>query len=445
MSVIAAAHDTIVALSSGQVPAGIAVVRVSGQRTSALLQEIAGSLPAPRRAEYRTFRASDGSWIDSGLILFFPSPASFTGEDCGEFHVHGGRAVVTAMLAELTSRDGVRLADAGEFTRRALHNGKMSLTGAEATADLISAETEAQRRFAIANFSGAHAALYAEWRRRIIHARAMIEAEIDFSDEEDVPGSVSASIWEDIRRLRDEIAAHADGYRKAEIVRDGFDVVLIGSPNAGKSSLLNAFARRDVAIVTAEPGTTRDLIEIVLDLEGLKVRVTDTAGLRETTSSVEQIGIERALQRAKQADLVLLLDDLSSSSQHHLSSLEPLGAVRVGTKADIAETTRDRHEADHAISVITGEGLEDLLKDIAARASLSAPGVGDVLPWRLRHVELLRGAIRHLDAAPAHVSGGLEIRAEELRLASEDLGRIVGEIDTEDLLDAIFSTFCIGK
>ena len=223
-------------------------------------------------------------------MLFFAGPASFTGEDCAEFHLHGGRAVVSAMAEALAEFDGVRPAEAGEFTRRAFLNGKMDLVEAEALADLIAAETEAQRRFALSGAGGIQSALYAGWRKRIVHARAMIEAELDFAEEGDVPGSVSAAVWDDVRRLIAEIEAHLAGFHRAEIIREGFSVVIAGPPNAGKSSLLNALARRDVAIVTEEPGTTRDLVHVALDLRGMKVVVTDTAGIREGAGRVEAIG-----------------------------------------------------------------------------------------------------------------------------------------------------------
>ena len=231
-------RDTIVALSSGQLPAGVAVVRVSGRATRAVLIAVSGSVPASRVARYGVLRLPDGSALDSGFTLFFPTPHSFTGEDCGEFQIHGGRAVVDALMRAICSVDGCRLAEAGEFTRRAYLNGKMSLLDAESTADLISAETEGQRRFAVSNAKGGHAALYSAWRSRLIRGRALIEVELDFSDEGDVPGSVSDQVWRDVAVLADEIGEHARGYSKAEMLRDGFDVVLVGAPNAGKSSLL---------------------------------------------------------------------------------------------------------------------------------------------------------------------------------------------------------------
>ena len=258
-------------------------------------------------------RSADGRLLDHGLTVFFPGPASFTGEDSCELHVHGGRAVIGAILEAVAQIDGFRHAEAGEFSRRAFLNGKIDLTGAEALSDLVSAETEAQRRFALTNASGAQSELYGEWRRRIIHARAMIEAELDFSDQEDVPGSVSERVWADMQALIKAVDDHLATYRRAEIIRDGYKVVILGEPNAGKSSLLNALARRDVAIVTDEPGTTRDLVEVTLDLEGLKTIIVDTAGIRETAGKVEAIGIARAFEAAETADLILELRDLSGN------------------------------------------------------------------------------------------------------------------------------------
>ncbi|MDQ6434162.1 tRNA uridine-5-carboxymethylaminomethyl(34) synthesis GTPase MnmE [Mesorhizobium sp. LHD-90] len=438
-----ASPDTIVALSSGHLPSGVAVVRVSGPGARAAIASLSGSLPVPRMARYGALRSPDGALLDHGLTLLFPAPNSFTGEDCAEFQVHGGRAVVEAVLETITGLPGCRLAQPGEFSRRAFLNGKMDLLATEATADIVNAETEAQRRFAMLNSGGGHAALYAQWRERLIRARAFIEAELDFSDEGDVPGSVSDEIWRDVAALRREIDAHAAGYGKAEIVRDGFDVVLIGAPNAGKSSLLNALAHRDVAIVTAEPGTTRDLIEVALDIGGLKVRVTDTAGIRGNAGTVEMIGIERALARARTAGLVLLLEDLTDPVAVE-EDLQAVDVVRIGTKADLAPPGGgDDH--DLRISCVSGQGLPDLLDMIGRKARAAAPLMGELVPWRIRHVELLHECSRQLDAALADPTASLELRSEELRLAATALGRISGAVDVEDLLDVIFSQFCIGK
>ena len=263
-------RDTIFALSSGGLPSGVAVVRLSGPHVCAALEAIAGRVPPARVATLCRLRDSDGGKIDRGLVLFFAGPASFTGEDCGELHVHGGRAVVATLLRRLGGLPGLRQSEAGEFTRRAFLNGKIDLTGVEGLADLLAAETEAQRRLAVENAEGGQRTLYAGWRSRLVHARAMIEAELDFADEADVDGPVSEHIWKDLGELSGEIAQHCAGFSAAEIVREGFRVALMGAPNAGKSSLLNALARREVAIVTDVPGTTRDPIEIALDLRGGK-------------------------------------------------------------------------------------------------------------------------------------------------------------------------------
>lgn len=439
--------DSIVALSSGRLPAGVAVLRISGPQTRFVVETIAGGMVKERAAVLRKLRAPDGTVLDSGLVVFFPGPASFTGEDVAEFHVHGGRAVVARMLEVIAGFEGVRHAEAGEFTRRAFLNGKVDLVETEALADLVNAETEAQRRFAIRNAEGVQSDLYMGWRRRLIHARAMIEAEIDFADEDDVPGSVSDTIWSDVGAMIGEIDRHIAGFHAAEIIRDGFEVVILGAPNAGKSSLFNALARRDAAIVTDEPGTTRDLLEVTLDLGGLRVRLTDTAGLREAPGKVEAIGIEKARAKADRADLLLLLEDmLSPGDIGPLPSTAPL--LRVGTKLDLLDEGAGRESADRydlVISVVSGTGVEALMAEIGRRAAEAADDVGDVLPSRLRHVELLSETNRHLARATDDGTAGHELRAEELRLAADRLGRIVGAIDAEDMLDVIFSQFCIGK
>ncbi|ODA92206.1 tRNA uridine-5-carboxymethylaminomethyl(34) synthesis GTPase MnmE [Mesorhizobium sp. SEMIA 3007] len=439
--------DSIVALSSGRLPAGVAVLRISGPQTRFVVETIAGGMVKDRAAVLRRFRAPDGTVLDSGLVIFFPGPASFTGEDVAEFHVHGGRAVVTRMLEIIASFDGVRLAEPGEFTRRAFLNGKVDLVEAEALADLVNAETEAQRRFAVQNAEGVQSELYLSWRRRLVHARAMIEAEIDFADEDDVPGSVSDTVWSEVRAMIGEIDRHIAGFHAAEIIRDGFEVVILGAPNAGKSSLFNALARRDAAIVTDEPGTTRDLLEVTLDLGGLRVRLTDTAGLRDAPGKVEAIGIEKARAKADRADLLLLLEDiLAPRAIGAVESTAPL--LRVGTKLDLLDGQAAGDAAgryDFVISVMNGTGVEALLAEIGRCAADAAGDVGDILPSRLRHVELLGEANRHLLRAIDEHTSGQELRAEELRLAADRLGRIVGAIDVEDLLDVIFSQFCIGK
>lgn len=436
--------DSIVALSSGRLPAGIAVIRISGPKTRFVVETIAGGMVQDRVATLRKLRADDGSLIDNGLVLFFPGPASFTGEDVAEFHVHGGRAVAGRMLETMAGFDGVRHAEPGEFTRRAFLNSKLDLVETEALADLVNAETEAQRRFAVLNAEGAQSALYLGWRRRLIHARAMIEAEIDFSDEEDVPGSVSDAVWTDVRAMIDEISRHIDGFHAAEIIRDGFEVVILGAPNAGKSSLFNALARREAAIVTDEPGTTRDLLEVVLDLNGVRVRVTDTAGLREAPGKVEAIGIEKARAKAHTADLMLLLEDLANPVA--ISEIPAdIPALRIGTKVDLLKGAPPSGGYDALISTVEGTGLAELLAEIGARAAAAIGDAGDILPSRLRHVELLSETRRFLTSALSGQERGQELRAEELRLAADRLGRIVGAVDVEDLLDVIFSQFCIGK
>jgi tRNA modification GTPase len=438
--------DSIVALSSGRLPAGVAVIRISGPQSRFVVETIAGSMVKNRVAAYRKFRAPDRSVLDSGLVVFFAGPSSFTGEDIAEFHVHGGRAVVARMLETIANFDGVRHAEPGEFTRRAFLNGKVDLVETEALADLVNAETEAQRRFAVQNAEGVQSELYLGWRRRLIHARAMIEAEIDFADEDDVPGSVAETVWSDVQAMIGEIARHVEGFRAAEIIRDGFEVVILGAPNAGKSSLFNALARREAAIVTEEPGTTRDLLEVVLDLEGMRIRVTDTAGLREAPGRIEAIGIEKARTKAHSADLLLLLEDMLNPAAVGTMPAD-VPALRVGTKVDLLQ---DRKQAlatryDAVISTRDGTGLAALLAEIGHRAAAQIGQVGDILPSRLRHVELLNETKRFLLAAVTGNERGQELRAEELRLAADRLGRIVGAVDVEDMLDVIFSQFCIGK
>lgn len=437
--------ETICALSSGSLPSGVAVIRLSGPHVRFVLETIVGLIPQPRVAELRTFRRQDGTVLDRGLVLYFEGPSSFTGEDVAEFHVHGGRAVVAALLQDISALPGCRLAEAGEFTRRAFVNGKIDLLGAEATADLVTAETEAQRRFASSAGDGRQAHLYEGWRQEILNARAAVEAELDFSDQDDVEDGVAERILVRLPELRREIEGHLGGYTKAELLHDGFRVVLIGPPNAGKSSLLNALARRDVAIVTDEPGTTRDALDVLLDLGGIFVVVTDTAGLRETQSKAEQIGVERSISRARSADMLIEVEDASIPPVGWSPPLVDAPRLRVGNKVDLCQSAQADGIFDICLSTLTGFGIDRLLEEIGRRAAETAPQRGELIPWRQRHVDLLTSCSGHLQAAMGDESQSLEIVAEELRLASDCLGRLSGRVDVEDILGSIFAQFCIGK
>jgi len=432
-------RQTIYALSSGGLPSGVAVIRISGPATVSALQHLIGTLPAPRQANLRTIRNRNGEPIDSGLILFFPGPASFTGEDCAELQVHGGRAVVQSLLFSLSEIAGLRLAVEGEFSRRAFENGKLDLVEIEGLADLIAAETEMQRRLAVEHSSGHLSKLYDSWAERLTRCRALIEAELDFADEDDVPGSVSDQVWAEVNRLQSEISAHLANAGAGEIIRDGFKVVIAGPPNAGKSSLMNALAQRDVAIVTDIAGTTRDVLQVDLDIGGFLVKLYDTAGLRETEERVEREGIRRAENLVAQADLVLYLHDQSSGlgAEHAVSSD---GRVNIGTKADLGTAS---NAFDLSISVQTGDGLDKLKELIGERITRTVRPESLALPSRLRHKDSLAECLQAIGIALS--AGELDLRAEELRVAANALGRITGRVDVENLLDVIFSEFCVGK
>jgi tRNA modification GTPase len=436
-------QDTIFALSSGRLPSGVAVVRISGPQVRFVIETILGKAIEPRYAAYKTFQTRKGDAIDKGLALFFPGPNSFTGEDCAEFHLHGGIAVVEKLLEELNTFPNSRIAEAGEFTRRAFTNGKMDLTIAEGLADLIAAETEGQRRLALQVASGAQRQLYTEWRQKLIRSRALIEAELDFADESDVPGSVSGQVWEQLKSLQSEITRHIESGKRAAMLRDGLHVVIAGAPNAGKSSLLNFLAGREIAIISEEAGTTRDLLEVKLNLGGIPVYVTDTAGLRETTSQVERIGIERARERAAEADLVLLLEDM----QNPIAVTWEEGSAdiwTVGTKADLGNAAGSAYW-QFEISTKTADGLDQLLKALQSFAEERIGLINDAVPTRQRHINLLQSTIFEISIAAERDDLPLELRAENMRRASQYLGRITGDVDVEEILDVIFSQFCIGK
>ncbi|MDK9696577.1 MAG: tRNA uridine-5-carboxymethylaminomethyl(34) synthesis GTPase MnmE [Siculibacillus sp.] len=446
--------ETIYALSSGGVPAGIAVIRISGPRCRFVLETMIGAVPEPRRASLRSIRDGDGSEIDRGLVLWFPGPASFTGEDMVEFQVHGSRAVVRALRRRLDEVGGLVPAEPGEFTRRAFLAGRIDLTEAEGLADLLAAETESQRRQAATQAGGALRRLYGGWRERLIRIRALVEAEFDFAEEEDVPGSVAEEAWRDAGRLREEIVSHLAAAVQGERVRAGLQVVLLGHPNAGKSSLLNALAERDVAIVTEEAGTTRDLIEVHLDLGGWAVTVVDTAGLRIDAGRVEAEGIRRAIERGRAADLILWLrapdDPGEAPAKMEIGGTE---VWEVATKLDLlperkagrAEKRFESATEVFALSTVTGAGLGDLIGALRERVSSAGGAAGDIVPSRERHRNLLSRVVAELDRALDNGRVEAELRSEDLRRAGDELGRITGEIGVEDLLDVIFREFCIGK
>ena len=425
--------DTIFALASGAGRAGVSVVRLSGPATLAALAALAGPLPPPRTAALRRL-ARDGAEIDVGLVLWFPAPASFTGEDVAELHVHGGVAVREALFAALPGL-GLRPAEPGEFSRRAVENGKLDLTQAEAIADLVDAETEAQRRQALRQHDGALSDLYEGWRSRLIMAVGRAEAAIDFSDD-----GVGEAEFDAARQaamdLSHEIRAHLDDAGRGEALRDGVRLAIIGTPNAGKSSLLNALAKRDVAIVSDIAGTTRDVIEVRLDLGGVLVIAADTAGLRDSGDVIEAEGVRRALARAKEAHLTLLLLD-AHAAQH--GAAIPDGVTpdfTVWNKADLTP-----HDGI-SLSLKTGEGLPALLELLQQKVQQKFAGDAPALT-RARHRVALAEALAALTHAEA--AAAPELLAEDLRLAMRAVGRITGRVDVEEVLDFVFRGFCIGK
>jgi tRNA modification GTPase len=484
------ARETIYALSSGRPPAAIAVVRISGPRAGEALKALAGKIPAPRRATLARIRGHDGEIVDDALALWFPGPRSETGEDVVELQLHGGRAVIAAVFAALSKLAGLRPAEAGEFSRRAFENGKLDLTAVEGLADLVMAETEGQRRQAFRQRAGVLGNRAENWRAQLIQALALVEARIDFPDEADVPQDLVTPALQIARSLEGEIAsALADGGR-GERLREGLMVAIAGPPNAGKSTLLNRIAKREAAIVSPYAGTTRDVIEVHLDLGGLPVTLLDTAGIRETDDPVELEGVRRARERASSADLVLWVVDASSSvTERSFPKAErSQGAPPtwlVCNKIDLIQNDKirnelnnqnnpnnepglrtnksltnmvskklidknefefKRNELEFEISAVTGEGLPQFFAQLTQYAEHFLSGAESALVTRERHRRALGDVLSALRRAlGSKISGHEDLLAEELRIAAHALGRLTGRVDVEDVLDVIFRDFCIGK
>lgn len=443
--------QTIFALSSGRPPSAIAMVRVSGPQAGLVLTRLAGRLPAPRQASRRLLRDGAGQPIDDAVVLWFPGPASATGEDVAEFHVHGGRAVLAALLAAISVIPNARAAEPGEFTRRAFENGKLDLTAAEGLDDLIHADTDRQRRQALRQLQGLLGNRARDWRERIIEASALIEAAIDFSDEGDVPAELKAPAVKAITALHDEIAEVLAAQGQAERLRDGLVVAIAGEPNVGKSTLMNQLARREVAIVSPHAGTTRDVIEVQLDLDGYPVTVIDTAGIRETDDPVEQEGVRRARARAEDADLVLWLVEGEGAADPAAMRLPwtsgdghrsggPVWIVR--NKIDLGGA---RPNGEFEISASRGDGIPKLVDALVKFAADFFGTTEGTLVTRARQRDLLSRALDSLRRSLGLVEEGEELAAEELRAAAYALGRLLGRVDVEDVLGAIFQKFCIGK
>jgi tRNA modification GTPase len=445
--------DTIFAPATAPGRGGVAVIRVSGPAAGRAVEALgSGSIPPPRLATLaRLTDPAGGEHIDTGLVLWFPAPRSFTGEDVAEFHIHGGRAVTAALLEALGRLPGLRPAEPGEFSRRAFENGKFDLTEAEAVADLVDAETSAQRRQALRQMEGELGRLYEGWRERLVRALAYAEADIDFP-EEDLPSGLPDAVRPVLEALASEIADHlADGGR-GERLREGIAIAILGAPNAGKSSLLNALARRDAAIVSERAGTTRDVVEVHLDLGGYPVLVADTAGLREVDDEIEGEGIRRALLRAERADLKLAVFDATD-----LPVVDARTAALIDERTIVVVNKADRvpgvdpaaviHAAmvpgAFAVSAVTGQGLPALLDRLASLVEERFGLGGGPALTRARH----RSALEECRAAlmRALSAGYAELAAEDMRLAVRALGRITGRVDVEELLDVIFRDFCIGK
>lgn len=438
------ARETLFALASAPGRAAIAVWRISGPDTADAVRILTRrALPAARQAVLRRlFEPVSNVAIDDALLLWFPGPASFTGEDSAELHTHGGRAVADAVGAALSGLPGLRAAEPGEFSRRAFLNGKLDLTEAEAIADLTVAETEAQRRQALAQAQGGLSALYDKWRESLLRLRAHLDGAIEFPDED--IGYPLVEVAEELDALREAVARHLADARRGERLRDGLTVAVVGAPNAGKSSLVNALSERDVAIVSPEAGTTRDAIEVHLDLGGNPVTLVDTAGLREAAGAIEAEGIARARARAEAADLVLVLFDATLPPDATTLALLDERSIAVWNKADLKpppDTIGGRQAL--SISTKTGIGVDALVERISNAVNGLLSDSGGPPPTRARHRTALVGCVQALDAAKN--APAPELSAEELRRAADELGRLTGRIDIEEMLDSIFRDFCIGK
>jgi tRNA modification GTPase len=449
-------EQTIFALSSGRPPSAIAIVRVSGPKAGPALEALAGRVPQPRMATRVLLRDREGQGIDDAIALWFPRPGSATGEDVAEFHIHGSRAVQAALFAALSQLENVRTAEPGEFTRRAFENGKLDLTEAEALDDLIHADTDRQRRQALRQLQGLLGDRARDWRKRIIEAQALIEAGIDFSDEGDVPAELIAPALATIQTLLREVEETLAAQGRSERLRDGLMVAISGPPNVGKSTLINLLARREVAIVSPHAGTTRDVIEVQLDLDGYPVTVIDTAGIRDTEDPVEQEGVRRARLRAAESDLVLWVTDRERERGEGEMTNPPAAVWVVRNKIDLDSVDREAGttaaiqsgqggKATFRISAGRGDGISELVAALSAFARDYFGTEEDGLIGRERQRGLLRETADGLRRGLAAAGQGDELVAEELRVASQSLGRLLGRIDVEDILDAIFREFCIGK
>jgi tRNA modification GTPase len=456
-------EQTIFALSSGRPPSAISIVRVSGPEAGTALTLLAGKIPAPRMATRALLRDGNRLPIDDAVMLWFPGPASATGEDVAEFHVHGGRAVLVALFATLSALDHMRAAEPGEFTRRAFENGKLDLTEAEGLDDLIHADTDRQRSQALRQLKGLLGDRARDWRAQIIEASALIEAGIDFSDEGDVPAELFAPALAKIKTLLGEIREVLAEQGRSERLREGLVVAIAGPPNVGKSTLMNQLARREVAIVSPHAGTTRDIIEVQLDLDGYPVTVIDTAGIRDTDDPVEREGVRRARARAAEADLVLWLVD-ATHEKNLDEATAPVWVVRNKIDLDAAGSdtaglgihamnsgpragvVRQGHAgADFAISASRGDGIQELISALVAFAqNYFGSGEGGLIS-RERQRKLLEETVASLRRSISVIEQGEELAAEDLRIAARSLGQLLGRVDVEDLLDVIFRDFCIGK
>lgn len=446
-------EDIIFALASGRGRAGVAVLRVSGKGAGDVLQALSNKpLPEPRHAALGSLQMPRGGrLLDEAIVLWFPGPESFTGEDVVELHIHGGRAVLEAVSAALTGECGCRPAEAGEFSLRAYRNGRMDLTEAEGLNDLIEAETEAQHQQALDQLRGALGGVYEGWRQELVQIMARAETAIDFS-EEDVPDGLMGECGARIVALKADIAGHLTDRHRGERVRAGYSVVILGAPNAGKSSLLNALAREDVAITSESPGTTRDVIEVRLNLGGFAVDLADTAGLRESHEAVEQEGVRRAEARAESADLKLLVVDATGDVALGDDLVRYAGedSLLVASKTDLISEAKlaewnDMAGAVYPVSAKSGGGMAALLGGLEEIVTERLGRRENVSLTRLRHRRALEECEAALERALTYGSDQAELLAEDLRLAADALGRITGAVDVENILDVVFGEFCIGK